>query len=228
MHPWSLSATARRAACSLTVGMVVTCPLLWHAVAGAPVYSTETRVTLVSDAVSSDLRRPPEGLIFVARLVSQRITPRDPTRTPSDSVSLVGEGVRQGYTVTVPNAGNQWVRRHDRAELRVQAVAASEAEVQQLASTATRRIEEVLVELQEPFALPARETIRTTYVLSSTPVVLEGRGRPSRAVLTALILGAGATMATAVACDRRRGRADSGPVFTPSPALASRDGPWLG
>ena len=207
--PWELLAAARRRWALVAIGALLTYGLLWQTTSVEPVYSAEMRVTLVADVGVTSLRDPQPGLIVAAELVSNRIMTQRGAQITSDSVSLVGEGVRQGFSVTLPNRGSQWVRLVDVPDLRVQAVGSTPAEVMESLRTARVQIDDELVAIQSAVSVAPEARIRASSA-TPLPAVAEGRGNRARALLASGVLGAALTTALVVVADgrsrqRRRG-----------------------
>jgi hypothetical protein len=221
MTAWELAAAARRMWAVVLLGLLATAGLLWHVAHGAPVYSGEVTVVLLSDAIGSDLRQVDQGLVTTAAVVSRRVSAGMSAGVASDSVSLVGVGIRHGYSVTLPNRGSQWSKLYDRPELRVQVAGTSVEEVHATLSLALRRIAEALAMTQAEVGVTGPNLVRTQ-LTPTVPDIREGRGSRTRAGAAALLLGMGATTAAVVVLDSRRTRRErqlrelvASPVLTP-------------
>jgi hypothetical protein len=226
MTAWELAAAARRMWAVVLLGLVATAGLLWHVAHVMPVYSGEVTVVLVSDASGGDLRQVDDGLIITAGVVARRVTDGRPAGVASDSVSLVGEGVKHGYSVTLPNRGSQWSRIYDRPELKVQAAGTSVEEVQQTLQVALHRIYDELTSSQADVGVSPANLIRTQ-LTPTVPDIRAGAGSRTRAGVAALLVGIGCTIAAVVVLDARRTRrirtraeVAGSPVETPEPAPA--------
>ena len=215
MTAWDLLAAAWRAWLVVVVGALLTCFLVWHSTSAQPVYSAEVRVTLVAKDGARSLRYPLPGLILTAELVSSRIASGQGARPDSDSVSLVGEGVRQGYSVTLPNSGSQWVQLVNSPDLRVQAVGSTPAEVRGSLQTALTRIDDELDAVQAAVDIAPQARIRAS-VATPAPEVMEGRGNRPRAALGSGVLGAALTTAVVRVVDGRRTRRRAARTLRPS------------
>lgn len=213
MTMWELIGALRRRWGALVVGAFVSVLLVSLARSQEPVYNAELNVSLVADVAYSDLRQPDPSLVIVASLIAEQVNERDSPPTSTDAVNLVGEGVRHGWSVTLPNSGGQWSRRNDKSQLRVQAVGATEAEVRSLLNVATRRIDGALASLQRPHHIRRAEQIRAE-TLALAPIVHVNAGSSSRAGAAAMILGVFVSVAVALTLDRlcaRRLRRPPGP-----------------
>lgn len=178
----------RRRWVGVAVGSLITVLLLLVSRSQEPVYSGELVLAIVSDAAYSDLRQPETSLIIVAGIVAEQVSEHKSSGTATDAVSLVGEGLRHGWSVTLPDTGSQWSRRNDRSHLRVQAVGRSEAEVLAMLQRATASVDESLVDLQAAVPVRDEERIRTS-ALTFAPVVNSNTGSPPRAKAAAVLIG---------------------------------------
>ena len=127
----------------------------------------------------------------------------------SDSVTLVGEGVRRGYSIQQPNSGNQFNYIFDKPILDVQSAGSTLAEARANMDTALAKIRGALDELQDDAGVSA--DMRIGIQLSPTePVFIYEHGSRIRAVGVATIVGVimtlGAAFSTGRILDRRRGR----------------------
>ena len=201
MTMWELIGALRRWWGALVIGALVSVLLVSLARFQEPVYSAELNVSFVADDAYSDLRQPDPSLIIVAGLIAVQVNEHDSPPTSTDAVGLVGEGVRHGWSVTLPNSGGQWSRRNDKSQLRVQAVGRTEAEVRSLLDVATRRIDGALASLQGPHHIQRAEQIRAE-TLALAPIVHVNAGSSPRARAAAILLGVFVSVALALTLDR--------------------------
>ena len=206
MAAWDVWVAARRAWAVVLIGLLATLALVWRTTSVNLVYSAEMRVTLVAPSFPGALQEPQRGLIVAAALTVGRISVQLPGGTATEGVSLIGEGVRHGYSVTLRNRGGQWVVRYDRPDLRVQAVGATPHEVRALLGIALGRINEEVAALQAPLTINKRNLIRAV-VMTPTPEIISGQGSATRATAAALALGVALTMTVVVVSERRLPRA---------------------
>ena len=103
-------------------------------------------------------------------------------------MSLSGEGVRQGYSIQLPNSGGQWATNFDRPVLDVQVVGPSEAWVRSTLATQIRRINRALHSLQRNDGVAPENFIVTSSSPQLAKVVHSG-GDHKRAIAAALVLG---------------------------------------
>jgi hypothetical protein len=186
----------------LLLGVLLTGWLQWQALHAQRVYSGQVTVRFVSDITNGDLRQADSGLIITAGLIGKRVN-QSVSPDTAGGVSLVGEGVYHGYSVTLPNRGGQWVKIYDRPELDVQAAGTSIAEVESSLQLALHRIDEELAAMQAEVAVAPGNLIRTQ-LTPTVPDIREGLGSAIRAKASSLLLGGGLTLAGVVLLDRRR------------------------
>jgi hypothetical protein len=202
---WDLCVAARRARAALLIGALATVALVWHTTSRDPVYTAEQNVTLAAESSGGSLQAPQQGLMVAAAVSIGRISVRLPGGTSPEDVSLAGEGVRHGYSVSMRNVGGQWAVKYDRPDLRVQAVGAGPEEVRAYLQVARRHIDEELAAVQAPFDISDRYRIRAV-LLTPEPVVSASSGSSSRALAASLALGAALTAVLVIVADRRSRR----------------------
>ncbi|MEV4950964.1 hypothetical protein [Paenarthrobacter nitroguajacolicus] len=172
-----------------------------------PVYWTQAEVSFVAPN-SDPAYWIPGGdnavLVPFAALVERRVN------DGSDSVDLVlargtlyGAGVKQGYSVTLPNAGGQWAKSFTRPALLVQVVDSSAERVNGVLSTVIDRIQAASETLQSQMNVTSSRIVTVT--TPSSPEIIFGGGSQTDRIKGAIIwfaLFAGASMASTYAVDR--------------------------
>jgi hypothetical protein len=142
------------------------------------------------------------SLISTAGVVERRVNAgRVPTAVSSSSVSLVGEGIRDGYSVRLPNAGGQWAENFSRPVLDVQVVGASRDVVAARLDILLAKIQTTLDELQVSGGADKFNLIITESA-PRVPVQTFVGPRNKRAAAGIGVLGSLITLATVVAVDR--------------------------
>lgn len=129
----------------------------------------------------------------------------------SASVTLVGEGIRHGYSVVLPNSGGQWASNFDQSLLDVQAVGTTAAEVNATMKMVLGRISDALAALQAQWHVSSVNLIRTQ-LSPSSPQLYYQAGSRIRSFAATLLLGLGVTVAATAAVGRRIRRGSSGAV----------------
>lgn len=139
-----------------------------------------------------------QSLISTAGVVQLRVQAGRPGAAMSgSSVSLVGEGIRDGASVRLPNAGGQWADNFDRPVLDVQVVGPSRDEVEARAADLVAQIAATLEELQTAAGADAEHRI-VVESAPRVPVVSAVTPQPRRAAVAVVALG-GILTAVAVA-----------------------------
>ncbi|MEV7604330.1 hypothetical protein AB0N65_02690 [Paenarthrobacter sp. NPDC089322] len=171
-----------------------------------PVYWAQVEVSFVAGN-SDPAYWIPGGdiaaLVPFAALVERRVN------DDSDSVNLVmsrgtlhGAGVKQGFSVTLPNAGGQWTKSFSRPVLVVQVVDSSAERVNQVLAGVIERINDETATLQEEGNV--RSSLISTVTTPSSPEIIFGGGTQTDRLKGAgawLFLTGAAAVAVCVALD---------------------------
>jgi hypothetical protein len=187
------------------LGLIVTALAARVAVSDHGVYYSQADVVLL----------PPEGIntpnIFattntsgpvnmagiIGRIMAQHAAPQP----VSDQVTILGEGIRDGYIVRQPNDGGQWEIQFKRPILDVQVAGDSPATVKATLDRVVAEIETDLRNLQIS-AGTARDNMIQARLSPPVPSVFYVKGSAARAGLATLVLGLGLSLAGARALDR--------------------------
>ncbi len=211
MALWELLRALRRHLVIVGVGLVVTFAALVLIHGHSGVYEARTGMVLVPAGPSGKeiYLNPYYGrdysLIATAGVLANVVNEDIGSARTSTSVSLSGKGVQDGYAVDLPNSGGQFAYDFDRPILDIQAVGPTPEAVRSNLAKAVTAVNTALARLQEgEGVLPAQRI--TTHTQPADPAVLYGRGRPSRALLAAMIIGMGSTLSVVLVVDDRRGR----------------------
>ena len=188
------AATAGRSWLILLVGLLISGVLGVQLAHRPGVYWSQVTMVLVapkSAANPNGLSVSSESLISTAGVLAKMVgsAPREPA-VVSDSVTLVGEGVRHGYGVRLPNSGGQFATNFDRAALDVQAAGTTVAEVGATISRVLGEIRADLDRLQRDAGVAAVNLIRLQQSPPTLPIYYQ-TGSKTRALATTLVLGAG-------------------------------------
>lgn len=178
----------------LLVGLLISGAVGWQLAHRPGVYWSQVTIVLVapkSAANPNGLSVSSESLISTAGVIAKMVgsSPREPA-VVSDSVTLVGEGIRHGYGVRLPNSGGQFATNFDRAALDVQAAGTTVAEVGATISRVLGQIREDLDRLQRDAGVAAVNLIRIQQSPPTLPIYYQ-TGSKTRALATTLVLGAG-------------------------------------
>ena len=144
------------------------------------------------------------GVITLAGVVGKMVDPDAvAARVVSPTVRLVNQGIRHGWSVTLPNDGGQWANNFDKALLDVQAVGSTAAEV---SGTVNRLISQINLTLSGLQAQVPQVDRVTTQLSPSQVQVFYDPGRRLRALAASLAVGLAVTAVTALYLRRRIAR----------------------
>jgi hypothetical protein len=179
------------------------------------VYQVRAGVILAppeDSGVVNPLYRREYSVIATAGLVTSMVNADDPgVRTSSSSVTLAGQGIDDGYSVTLFNRGGQWVYDYDRPVIDVQAVGRTAEDASLNFDRAISGLTAALNELHDRSDVPPDGRMRLQLV-PEEPTLGYGEGRPMRARAATVLLGGGLTLAAVLAADARRGRRAAPPT----------------
>lgn len=192
----------------MVMGVALTLPLTQT----TPLYWTQTDVLFVSpgnslvDSVDETIT--PDLVVFAGAL-SRRINDGRPTsRLASASAPIYGAGLREGYSVEVPNVGGQWENSFTRPVVSVQVVGSSPDEVQHVLTTVIGTIETASADLQDQFGVTAANRINAQPVTPDANIAYVGRTRSGgmRGVAALAVVIVAGSVALTVEVDRRLAR----------------------
>ena len=201
------------------VGMVLTAAAGLVAVQDRSVYWTRTEVVFLppqNEYYPNALRASSESVIITAGAVAKRVL--GPDRMPkyaSPEVTLVGVGVRNGWSISLPDTGGQWSSSFDSQVLTIEAVGPSREFVLDTVGDVRQRVSETLGALQtaQSVAPESRITLRAS---PEQPVVYGVGGSPPRALVMTTALGGLLTLCAVLARDRRQSRRKGAAAFPAS------------
>jgi hypothetical protein len=197
------------AALVVAVGLLLTVAITYRVVRKPGVYWAQTNVVFlapVSSLYPNALVTNSDGVISLAGVVGKIVDPdAAAARVVSPTVGLVNQGIRHGWSVTLPNDGGQWADNFDKPLLDVQAVGSTAAEV---SGTVNRLISQINLTLSGLQAQVPRVDRVTTQLSPSQVQVFYDPGRRLRALAASLAVGLSATALAAIYLRRRiaRGR----------------------
>ncbi|MCW2540864.1 MAG: hypothetical protein JWN95_2589 [Frankiales bacterium] len=181
----------------LLAGLVATFAMSYRMAKTPGVFWTRVQVRFVSPQLdkSNGLQYVPASMIVVAGAVGKMIDPDPQPRLATAEATLVGEGVRNGYSVQLPNTGGQWANQFIDPYLDVQVVAPTQDEVNARTSRLVSEINQDLLTLQNGSTVPHRFLITTSLSPPAPLPIYYQKGSAKRAGLITLILGLGITFA---------------------------------
>lgn len=209
-------------------GLILTGAATYWAWTTPGVYYAQVDVVFlqpVNNYVPNNLRGLSDDVIATASVVQREVTGGpEMSRVVSESVTIVGEGIRSGQRVSLPNSGGQWANNFERALLDVQVVDHTEDRAQARLDTLLRSIDASLENRQRAAGADPTTWI-STRLSPAVPTVTYLEGERRRAVVMTFVLGAGLTCAALVLFEARTGGAAGrgGPAFVKF--AKSADGP---
>lgn len=183
-----------RAGVIMLVGLLISGMVGLYLAKRPGVYWSEVTVVLIapkSAANPNGLTVDSESLIDTAGVLAKMVGSSPPgPPVVSDSVTLVGEGIRHGYGVRLPNSGGQFATNFDRAALDVQAAGTTAAEVSGTLNQVLSTISADLDRLQRDAGVAKVNLIRTQLSPQTAPIYYQ-TGSKTRALAITLVLGGG-------------------------------------
>lgn len=147
----------------VAVGVVLTVSASLFLADGERTYSAKMDLVFVQPGAGSMVNVSDNvlpSLINFAGIIQRRVShDGTPVELPSSSATLYGSGVREGYSITLPNSGSQWTVSYSRPVLAVQAVGSSPERVRQTLSLVLAQVESAAHELQADSRAPAEQLI---------------------------------------------------------------------
>lgn len=169
------------------------------------VYSTQTDVLFLAPSSATNpnpIEAGSESLIATTGLVARIVNHgRSDPPTASSGVTLLGQGIRHGYSIRLPNSGGQWANNFDRPVLDIQVTGPSAASVRASLATRISQVERTLDDLQAADGIAPENFITTSSTPELAPV-LHHVGQPRRAMAAVVLLGAALTGFAAIGLDR--------------------------
>lgn len=197
------------------VGALLTAGMGLATAAADGVYFTRTELVFLAptSAVNPNaLRTQSEDVIITAGLIAKRVSGPDAvTKFASPDVTLVGLGVRDGWSLRVPDIGGQWATNFATQRLYLEVVGPSEDAVRQQQGALIHVVVDDLDALQREWGVDPVNDVTVIAAPESTVIHYVG-GNRMRALATTALLGVGATTALVVLREyvARRGRHDLG------------------
>jgi hypothetical protein len=221
MALWELIRAALRSWPLVVAGAVVTLVVAYGTTLDEGVFWSRTQVVFLapaSTAYPNTLRTTSEDIIITAGVVAKAVGgPDKVTKYASPDATLVGKGVRDGWSVRLPDTGGQWATHFAEQVLYVEVVAATAEEVDAQQSVLVARIAEELHELQRDAGVAPVNEITVTVAPEST-VVHHVQGSSLRSAGMVGVLGVGATCTVLGLVEvRRRRPVTHGQLAAPRP-----------
>ncbi len=160
-----------------------------------------------------------DSIIVTAGAVARTVAgPQELPKFASPDVTLVGMGVRDGWSLRLPDTGGQWASNFATQRLVLEVVGATRDGVAARQQELIQEVDAALHAVQaDQGADPAGHiTMRPT---SESTMIVHVLGSRARAAGMTALLGASVTLAAVMLLERRR-RGRGGPASVASPAAA--------
>ena len=214
MTLWDLVRAALRRWPIVVVGAMVTLLAAYCTTLDDGVYWSRTQVVFLapaSNAYPNSLRTTSEDIIITAGVVAKAVAGPDAvTKYASPDATLIGEGVRDGWSLRLPDTGGQWATNYSQQVLYVELVGETSQEVEDRQTLLVDRIASELRGFQQRAGVAPVNHITVT-VAPESMVVHQVQGSRSRSVGMAGVLGVCATFAVVVLLETRARRLGSAP-----------------
>lgn len=209
MTIWEIARVLLRRWPIVMVGVLLTGTIGFVAIKDEGVYFTRTEILFLAPTSSlypNALRTQSEDLIITAGVVAKRVTgPADVTKFASPEVTLVGLGVRDGWSLTLPDTGGQWATNFATQMLVLDIVGPTREAVLERQHEIVAEVGAELDELQRSADVDPVNDI-TVMVAPETTVIYHVGPSRMRTLAMVTIIGAGITTVAALVADRRRRR----------------------
>jgi len=203
----------------VVVGTLVTVMAMLAVASAKGVYYSRTEVVLLaptSPAYPNALRTQSEDIIILAGVIARRMTGAgELAKFASPDVTLVGQGVRDGWSVRLPDTGGQWGTNFASQRLILEIVAPEREAAQADQRRLIARVTGELDAMQRAQRVDPVNVV-TAIVAPETTIIQRVGGSRPRALAATALLGAFATAAAAAGWNGRRRR-------TAVPASGSRE-----
>jgi hypothetical protein len=201
---WQLLEAVRRHVAIVAIGAVLTLFGLWYTHSRPGVYQVRIGMILApaNPAIGANPLLGREYSIIATAGVLVSVAGQHSEARTSSSVTLAGKGVKDGYSVDLPNKGGQFAFDYDRPIIDIQAVGMSEQAARSNLDEAMSEVTTALAELQDAEAVPAAGRL----TLHPSPAEVEvgySRGRPTRSMVAVLVLGMALTLTAVIVVDDR-------------------------
>jgi hypothetical protein len=197
-----LLAAARRLWPLALIGLLLTALTAIHTMRAPGRYESSASYVLLppaSNKRSNALLYPGANLITAAGVLSAAVT------DPAVRRDFRAGGVRDTYSVTLHNEGNQNADNFDRPVLDLFVYGTDPVSVEQSMTRLAAGIDRELTQRQNTMRIGAVDRIRTDLTPRHPPVV-HGTGSPKRAAAATTLLGLGITAVVVIAADEFRER----------------------
>lgn len=191
----------------VAIGIVCTGLACLHVLTHDGVYWSRVDVILLapaSNAYPNSLTTRSGDLIQTAGIVETLLNgTRQPEKLASTEATIIGRGIVDGSSVTLPDYGGQWAPNFNRPVLDVQVVASSPEEVRVRQQRILMEIDDILEDLQVKASVDPVNHI-TAQVAVPTPTIHYAAGDRKRALAMSIVLGSAVTLVAVILIEGRR------------------------
>lgn len=206
---WDLVRVLVRYWVLVILGVTCTMAAAHAAMSDAGVYYTRTELVFLaptSTLYPNALRTQSEDVIDTAGVVAKRVMgPGRVTKFSSPDVNLIGLGVRDGWSLRLPDTGGQWASNFATQRLLLDVVGPSRPSVEREQTRLIARVRDELHRLQRDAEVRTVNDITMMPAPEST-VIYQVKGNRPRAVAMTGLLGVGGTLTMVLMVDRLRSR----------------------
>ena len=209
MTIWDITRVLLRYWAVVLLGAICTAGAGLMAISGDGVYFTRTELAFLAPTSTPNpnaLRTQSEDVIDTAGVVAKRVMgPGNVTKFASPDVTLVGLGIRDGWSINLPDTGGQWATNFATQKLILDVVGPTKEVVAGRQDELVRQVQRELLKLQEDAGVAPVNRITVLPAPEST-VIYHVRGNRPRALAMTAFLGMGVTITIVLAAERRRRR----------------------
>lgn len=192
-------------------GAIVTAGVGSVAISDDGVYYTRTELVFLapaSAALPNAVRTQSDSIIVTAGAVGRAVTgAAELPKFASHDVTLVGTGVRDGWSLRLPDTGGQWATNFATQRLVLEIVGPTRERVAARQQQLTDEVTSTVRALQSDQGAASADLITALATPEST-VIFHMTGNRPRALLMTAALGMGVTAACVVMLERRRAARD--------------------
>jgi hypothetical protein len=214
---WDVTRVLLRYWAVVLLGALCTAGAGLMAISDDGVYFTRTELAFLaptSTLYPNALRTQSEDIIDTAGVVAKRVMgPGKVTKFAAPDVTLVGRGVRDGWSIGLPDTGGQWASNYATQMLVLDVVGPTRESVEARQAELVRQVQRELLRLQEDAAVAPVNRITVLPAPESTVIFHVGGNRPRALAMTAF-LGMAVTLTIVLAAERRRRRITGLPRHT--------------
>jgi hypothetical protein len=206
---WDVTRVLLRYWAVVLVGAVCTAGIGLLTVRDDGVYFTRTELAFLAPTSSlypNSLRTQSEDIIDTAGVVAKRVMGAGKvTKFAAPEVTLVGLGVREGWSIRLPDTGGQWASNYATQTLVLDVVGPTKEQVQERQAELMGQVEQELLRLQDDEGVSPVNRVTVLPAPTST-MIFHVTGSRIRALGMTAALGASVTVTIVLTAERRRRR----------------------